>query len=406
MANEQKLKKIACEVIDGFSPQLKNLSRDIWNHPELCFEEKYAHKRITDFLQVRGFNVERSYKLDTAFRAQPEGRSTGDGPNVAVLCEYDALPEIGHACGHNLIATVGVAASLGIQAALQSPDFQGKGMLTVLGTPAEEGGGGKVDLINSGAFADVDVAMMAHPSQFNLEKPVYLAMTEIKISYHGKASHASSYPWNGINALDAAVLCYTNISHLRQQIKPTWRAHGVITNGGAKPNIIPELAELEYYIRAPTDTELVVLKEKVVGCIEGAATATGCKVTYKFDPKPYSSLMSNDLMASLYVENSLQVGVNPERDPEKMKKAGGSTDMGNVSHVVPSIHPKYYIGTTVSAHSHAFAQQTKTEEAEDYSLAVAKALAMTGIDLLLKPELVQQAKQTFKEALEAELAAA
>ncbi|KAK7108868.1 xaa-Arg dipeptidase-like [Littorina saxatilis] len=406
MADEQKLKRIACEVIDEFSPQLKILSRDIWNHPELCYEEKYAHQRITGFLQERGFHVERSYKLDTAFRAQPEGGSGSGGPNVAVLCEYDALPEIGHACGHNLIATVGVAASLGIQAALQSPDFQGKGRLTVVGTPAEEAGGGKIDLINSGAFADVDVAMMAHPALFNLEKPHALAMTEIKISYHGKASHASSYPWNGVNALDAAVQCYTNISHLRQQMKPTWRTHGVITNGGAKPNIIPELAELLYYIRAPTDTELAVLKEKVIGCMEGAATATGCKVSYEFDPKPYSSLVSSDVMAALYVDNGREVGIRPERDPERVRKAGGSTDMGNVSHLVPSIHPNFYIGTTASPHSRDFAQQTKTEEAENYSLAVAKALAMTGIDLLLKPQLVQQARHSLREALDAEKAAA
>ncbi|KAK7487727.1 hypothetical protein BaRGS_00020994 [Batillaria attramentaria] len=400
-----KLKKLACDAIDSQAPQLKLLSRDIWDHPELCFEEHYAHKRLTDFLEERGFGVERGYVVPTAFRAKPKGLQKGGGEkgaNVAVLCEYDALPSIGHACGHNLIATVGIATSLGIQAALGSPDYKGNGELTVLGTPAEEGGGGKIDLIQAGAFQDVDFAMMAHPSQLNLPKPIYLALNEINIVYRGQEAHAASHPWSGVNALDAAVLCYTNISHLRQQMRPTWRAHGVISNGGVKPNIIPAVSELVYYLRAPTPPELAMLNAKVIGCIEGAAKATGCQVEYKFDPKPYSSLMSNDIMASLYAENAEKVGVKIERDPENLRKAGGSTDMGNVAHEVPSIHPKFHIGTMASQHTPEFATQARTSEAEDYSLAVAKGLAMTAIDLLTTPQLLQQAKKQFVADLEAE----
>ncbi|KAK7487752.1 hypothetical protein BaRGS_00021019 [Batillaria attramentaria] len=398
-----KLKKLACDAIDNQASQLKLLSRDIWDHPELCFEEHYAHKRLTDFLEERGFGVERGYVVPTAFRAKPKGLQTGGekGANVAVLCEYDALPGIGHACGHNLIATIGIATSLGIQAALGSSDYKGNGELTVLGTPAEEGGGGKIDLIQAGAFQDVDLAMMAHPSQLNLPKPIYLAYNGVNIVYRGQEAHASSHPWDGVNALDAAVLCYTNISHLRQQMRPTWRVHGVISNGGVKPNIVPALSELVYYLRAPTPTELAVLNEKVIGCIEGAAKATGCQVEYKFDPKGYSSLLSNGVMASLYAENAEKVGVVIEKDPEKLKRAGGSTDMGNVSHVVPSIHPKYHI-TMASAHTPDFATCARTPEAEDNSLAVAKALAMTAIDFLTTPQLVQQAKVEFAAAIEAE----
>lgn len=405
MAAVDKLKKVACDAIDSQTSQLKLLSQDIWDHPELCFEEHYAHKRLTDFLEEREFTIERGFVVPTAFRAKSQNvrkKSPNQGPNVAVLCEYDALPGIGHACGHNLIATVGIATSLGIQAALQSPDYEGSGELTVLGTPAEEGGAGKIDLIEAGAFHDVDMAMMAHPSQLNLPKPIYLALNTVKITYRGKEAHASSHPWSGVNALDAAVMCYTNISHLRQQMHPTWRVHGVISNGGVVPNIIPSVSELLYYLRAPTDPELKLLNEKVIGCIEGAARATGCQVEYKFEAKGYSSLFSSNIMASLYAENGEKAGVKIEKDPEKLRKAGGSTDMGNVSRVVPSIHPKFHIGTMASQHTPEFATHSRTPEAEDYSLSVAKALAMTAIDFLTSPQLVKQAKDEFAAGLEAE----
>ncbi|XP_076444595.1 xaa-Arg dipeptidase-like isoform X1 [Babylonia areolata] len=402
MANEDRLKQIACDAIDAKMTALKALSQDIWNHPELCYEEKHAHQVLTQFLEENGFSVERKFHLDTAFRAGPNNvKSQGDGPNIAVLCEYDALPGIGHACGHNLIAMLGIAASLGIQAALQAPEFTGSGKLTVMGTPAEEGGGGKVALINKGAFSDVDLAMMAHPSQFNLKKPIFLAMTEVTIRYHGKAAHAASHPWKGVNALDAAVMCYTNISHLRQQMHPAWRVHGVITKGGLKPNIIPDLTELHYYIRTPTDPEMLVLKDKVLGCVEAAAKASGCEFECEFGMS-YSSLVTNDVMATLYTENAQRVGIQQETELAKVLKAGGSTDMGNVSRVVPGLHPKFYIGTPASGHTPAFATQAKTEEAEHCSLVVAKALAMTAIDFFLKPSLVQQAKDMFHKDLEAE----
>ncbi|PVD29140.1 hypothetical protein C0Q70_11737 [Pomacea canaliculata] len=408
MGDDAELKRIACEAIDSQTSYLRILSQDIWNHPELCFNEQYAHKRLTDFLEERDFNVERSYKLETAFRAVPKYSrcKEEDGyPNIAILCEYDALPGIGHACGHNLIAMVGVAASLGVQAALQSSAFQGRGgRLMVLGTPAEEGGGGKIELIRAGAFEDVDVAMMAHPSQHNLSNPVYLAMKEVAIIYTGKASHASGAPWDGINALDAAVQCYTNISHLRQQIKPTWRVHGVIINGGLKPNIIPDQSELLYYLRAPTVLELDVLTKKVTDCIHGAAQATGCQVEIKLNKKPYSNLLSNNTLASLYIDNGEKMGIQFEKDPEKTQKAGGSTDMGNVSHVVPSIHPKFFIDTTASLHSKDFATVAYTEKAETLSLKVAKALAMTAIDVLITPGLADKIKDEFKVATEAEKA--
>ncbi|KAH9512640.1 hypothetical protein Btru_039012 [Bulinus truncatus] len=317
-------KSLACEAIDRASESLTEISLDIWNHPELCFQEHHAHKLLTNFLEERDFKVQRCYKLETAFKAtvtsKEENRET---PNIGVLCEYDALPGIGHACGHNLIAIMGLSISLGIQEALVKNNLPGK--LTVIGCPAEEGGGGKIDLINSGAFNDVDIAMMAHPSQYNVPKPVYVAMCPVNVTFKGKASHAASYPWDGINALDAAVLCYQSVSCLRQQMKPEWRVHGVITNGGEKPNIIPEKSELLYYARTPSLSELKELQRKLSGCFDGAAAATGCTVSYKFDEKCYDSLKSNDTLASLYVANGESLGIEFEKDEKKLIKQGGST---------------------------------------------------------------------------------
>ncbi|XP_067676735.1 xaa-Arg dipeptidase-like [Haliotis asinina] len=396
----EELKSTACRAIDAASLDLKALSKEIYDNPELNFEEFHAHEVLTCLLEKYGFVVERSFKVATAFKAT-HGSNDNGGPNIAVLCEYDALPGLGHACGHNLIAEVGVATALGAKAAMEAC---GKplGKLTVLGTPAEEGGGGKVDLIRAGAFSDVDVAMMAHPSQCNLPRPVMVAMNQATIRFRGRASHAASFPWNGVNALDAAVLCYQNISCLRQQIKPTWRIHGVISNGGAKPNIIPELTELQYMIRAPTDPELAILKTKFEACVHGAAQATGCTVECQFDEKPYSALMSNNILAALYETNGVQVGIQFEQDPAKIAKQGGSTDMGNVSHVVPSIHPKFHFGTTASGHSADFAKAAGKGEAQGYTLSVGKALAMTVIDLFLNPDLIPQIQGQFQLDLQKE----
>ncbi|CAG5127223.1 unnamed protein product [Candidula unifasciata] len=375
------LKSLACAAIDKESSNLRTLSLDIWEHPELCFEEHHAHEVLTNFLESKGFLVSATLV-------------------IGVMCEYDALPGIGHACGHNLIAILGLSVALGIKEVLDKGNVKGK--VTVLGCPAEEGGGGKIDLINVGAYKDLDIAMMAHPSQFNLPKPVYVAMSQVKVKYQGKASHASSFPWNGVNALDAAVLCYQSVSCMRQQLKPTWRVHGVITNGGDKPNIIPETAELLYYARAPSGEELQDIQRRLGGCFQGAATATGCTVTYAFDPKGYDSLMSNNKMAAMYVENGESLGIVYEHDQNKLSKQGGSTDMGNVSRVLPSIHPKFSLNTEVSLHTTEFRDIAKTESAHVTTLLHAKALAMVAIDVYLNPSLVQVIKEEFQQQLTAE----
>ncbi|CAH1800018.1 unnamed protein product [Owenia fusiformis] len=422
----EDLKKIACDAIDKAAGELNTLSQEIWKNPELNFEEHRAHKVLTEYLTKAGFNVEPKYKLDTAFRAthwsDGEGPhvavlceydalpeighacginllaihgSDGEGPNVAVLCEYDALPEIGHACGHNLIAEVGIAAGIGIKAAMEA---SGKhiGKLTVLGTPAEEGGGGKLDLLDEGVFKDVDIALMCHPAPLTLTSLPFIARHNIQANFHGKASHAAGFPWEGKNALDAAVMAYQSISCMRQQFKPTWRVHGIITKGGVKPNIIPDETELLYYLRAPTDNEVAEIKAKTIDIFESAAKMTGCTVDITYPGKPYSNLITNDTLATTFEKNAKSIGVEFEADPEKAT-AGGSTDMGNVSYVVPSIHPVFYIGTNAPIHSKEFTVAAGDAKAQPYTLDQGKALAMTALDVFLTPGVLEQARKDFQK---------
>ena len=380
---------IVSTAIDREKQYLSELGSEIWKHPELNYEEHTAHRLLTDFLEVRGFGVERGYAgLATAFRAR-----FGSGkPNVCVISEYDALPGIGHACGHNLIAVAGVAAGLGVKAFLETSGQ--RGTVTVMGTPAEEGGGGKVDLINNKAFEDVEIAMMVHPAPFECPISGMSALGRLKIEYEGKAAHAAAYPWVGVNALDAAVMAYSNISVLRQQMKPSWRVHGIITNGGVKPNIIPEKSSLEVWMRADRKQELSIIRGKLVACFESAATATGCSVRIE-DIRTFYDVFSNNVLAKLYASNLKTVGVSEFED---VHKAAWSTDMGNVSYVVPSLHPSYLIGSGKELnHTREFTAITNTEQAYDKTFVVAKAMALTCINVLSGgDELLQEIQTSFK----------
>ncbi|XP_040454814.1 peptidase M20 domain-containing protein 2 isoform X2 [Falco naumanni] len=316
----ETLKQRACESVELNAARLGALSRDIWSRPELAYEEHQAHDAMTRFfssaeLPGAAWAVQPRYKLGTAFRAE-WGTAAPRGPSprplrLAFLCEYDALPGIGHACGHNLIAEVGAGAALALKAALESlpPPAPAAVQVTVLGTPAEEQGGGKIELIKAGAFDGLDVVFMAHPSQENAAYLPDVAEHDVTVKYYGKASHAAAYPWEGVNALDAAVLAYNNLSVLRQQMKPTWRVHGVIKNGGVKPNIIPSYTELEFYLRAPSMKDLSVLTEKVENCFRSAALATGCKVEIKGGVNDYYNVLPNKSLQKVYKENGQKLGI-------------------------------------------------------------------------------------------------
>ena len=382
-----EFKAVASAAVDSYEEELKALSVTIWNNPELAYEEHQAHKLLTDFLEQKGFKVERAFTgLKTAFRA-----TFGSGrPNVCVICEYDALPEIGHACGHNLIAEAGIAAGLGLKAALECSGAP-KGMVTVMGTPAEEGGGGKIDLIENGAFKDIDIAMMVHPFPKTILRPTFTAIQMLKVSYTGKAAHAAAYPWEGINALDAAVMAYTSIGVLRQQMKPAWRVHTIISKGGVKPNIIPEYTELQAGVRAPNMQELGVLLEKVIQCYEAAAQATGCQVKVEKN-EIYSNVQHNPILASAFGDNYREMGVEFGDEYD----TNGSTDMGNVSYVVPSLHPLYAVGSGEVNHSKAFTAVCNTPSAHANTLLAAKAMAHTAIDVLATDGMLEEVKKSFR----------
>jgi amidohydrolase len=256
----ESLKQRACESIDKLKNDLVGISHDIHAHPEENFEEHFAHKRLTDAIGDNKLNVTRkAYDIDTAFDVAVGSRGT----TVAVLCEYDALPGIGHACGHNIIAAAGLGAGL----ALSGLAEEAGGRLRLMGTPAEEGGGGKIEMARKGAFASVDAAMMIHPADRELARMNAIAIQHCLVKYTGEAAHAAVSPHLGRNALDAAVLGYMNIAALRQHIMPTERIHGIFLKGGEKPNIVPREAEMDWYVRSNTIETLQPLKERVSGCL-------------------------------------------------------------------------------------------------------------------------------------------
>ncbi|XP_022102600.1 peptidase M20 domain-containing protein 2-like [Acanthaster planci] len=394
-ADVKNLIELAESKIDSSAERLNDLSLDIWNHPETNFKESHAHKVLTDFLENEGFMVERHFVLETAFRATFGCDDTG--PNICIMCEYDALPGIGHACGHNLIAEAGVAAGIGVKATLQARGNK-YGKVTVLGTPAEEGGGGKKFLIDAGAFDDVTVAMMVHPSKYNILRPIYLSMAILVIKYDGYAAHAAAVPWEGVNALDAAVMCYNAIYAMRQQMKPTWRIHTIITNGGAAVNVIPDKAELTCNIRALDEADLNILKKKLIACAEGAAATSGCKVEWE-QSSSFASLISNNQLISLYEKHAKNLGWSCDLNLPAGTKMTGSSDVGNVSYVVPTIHPEYKICDGASYHTPDFTAQTGACRAQAPTLNQGKTLAFIAIELLHPSgqETLDKIRQEFEE---------
>ena len=384
---ESSLREVVSTAIDSDKSELEELSSTIHSNPELAWEEHKAHELLTDFLERKGFVVERSYTgIETAFRAT----FGSGGPNVCVICEYDALPGIDHACGHNLIAEAGAAAGLGLKAALEKGGLQGT--VTVMGTPAEEADGGKIKLIKNGAFEDIDVAMMVHPFPDTLLRPIYNALKGILVEYKGKAAHAAAYPWEGVNALDAAVLAYNSVSVLRQQMKPTWRVHSIISKGGVKPNIIPEESEMQIMCRTPNTAELNMLSSKIVQCLESAGKATGCKAVVQVSDTFYSEVRQNESLAEAFGKNFDALGVQYG----DIDDVNASTDMGNVSYVVPSLHPNYAIGSGEVNHTRAFTAVANTPDAHHKTLLAAKAMAHTAIDVLVKDGFLEKIKEDFK----------
>ncbi len=347
----------------------------MYENPETALEEVETSQRLVDFLRSKGFEVTHpSYGLDTAFVA----RVGATGPEVVICAEMDALPGVGHACGHNIIA----AAALGAGTALAGLAEELGIRVTVLGTPAEELHGGKADLIDAGAFSDAACAMMIHPAPADLVDPAMIAVAHIDVTYQGKPAHASAYPELGVNALDAFVQAYVNISTLRQAIHATDRIHGIITHGGDAANIIPDRTESTWYIRSATREGLDDLETRVRACWEAAAIATGCTVETHQRGNRYDEMHNDPLLAELFRANSEQLGRPMPRAADYPGVLKASTDMGNVSRVVPSIHPMLSIdpGEAVN-HQPEFAAHTITETGNRAIIDGATAMALTVVDL-------------------------
>lgn len=388
-----ELKQSVCRDIDARTKDLVSISHQLHEKPETNFEEHFAHQILTDYIADSKVKVTRgAFDLETAFDARIKG---GGGPTVAVLCEYDALPGIGHACGHNIIATAGLGAGLALSAVAE----QCGGNLALMGTPAEEGGGGKIEMARKGAFRNIDAAMMIHPADADLARMNAIAIQNLFVKFHGLAAHAAVSPHKGKNALDAAVLGYMNVAALRQHILPTERIHGIFTNSGEKPNIVPRETEMDWYVRSPTIETLQPLKERVARCLEGGAMAAGCTVTFDWKKNTFADLVDNLPLLESYIRNAEQFGrqMTSEFLPGT---GGGSTDMGNISYLVPSIHPMMQVAPSgVSLHSAAFADYTKGEEATRAIVDGAKIMAMTAIDMWLSKALQDEVKAAFGDGV-------
>jgi amidohydrolase len=374
---------------DGLAGELEALSRQIHDHPELGYQEVQACGWLSGFLEAKGFHVERGVGgVPTAFRATVNG--AGAGPTIAIMCEYDALPSIGHACGHNIIATSGAGAGAALAAVRAK--LPG-GRVQVIGTPAEEGGGGKVKLIRAGVFEGVDCAMMIHGFDRTILHQDLLGIVRTDFEYAGKAAHAAADPWVGVNALDACIQTFNAVSMLRQQVRPDCRIHGIIVNGGAAANIIPEYAKATFYVRAPRIDSMWELHRRVIACAEGAARAAGATLTVTQHEMVYEPLKRNQTLLDLFAANMREPGlVEGEAVPDRL----GSSDVGNVSQVLPTIQPMVAIAPTgMAIHTRDFVAAAIKPLAHAGMLAAAKTMAMTTYDLLADPARVRAAKEEF-----------
>jgi len=384
-----ELKALIRGEVEAHRQQLNELSLRIHANPELGFQENKAVAWLTQYLAANGFSIEQGIcELPTAFRG-----SYGQGtPIVAIMAEYDALPKLGHACGHNLIATSAVGAAVASKLAVD----QFGGSILIIGTPAEELYGGKIIMADRGAFDNLDIAMMVHPGISDIATTPTLACQNLEVEFFGKAAHAAARPEMGINALEAMLQSFTAINSLRQHIKDKARVHGIITDGGEAANVVPAHSAGIFIVRAESNAYLDELKQKVINCFAGAATATGARLEYRWENTRYAPIRNNLTLAQLFKQNMESLGRQVKlSDPNG---TFGSTDMGNVSQLVPSIHPMVAIARKdVSVHSPQFASAAASETGSRGLFDAAKALAMTVVDLVSNPEVVTKIKDEFQQ---------
>jgi amidohydrolase len=383
-----KIKSDILKRVVAQNNKLVALSHKIHDNPETGFHELKAAKWLSVYLEMNGFEVERGIcDLPTAFRA-----TYGKGkPAIALMAEYDALPEIGHACGHNIICTTAIGAAVAAKSAID----QFGGRVVVLGTPAEELFGGKAIMAERGAFKDIDIAMLVHPSSHDLSSARALACITLEVEFFGKAAHAAARPEEGINALEALILSFNGINSLRQHINERARIHGIITKGGDAPNVVPDHTSGTFLVRAVDEAYLEELKVKVLNCFQAAAQATGARLQYTWK-EYYAPMRVNIRLAEIMASNMRAIGRDPEPIPDR---ASGSSDVGNVSMLVPTIHPEVAIAKPrTSLHSVEFRAAAISAEGDRGLIDGAKALALTAVDLLADKDLVRKIKGEFLSA--------
>jgi amidohydrolase len=400
MVDKKQLKDIIMDETEKIFPELKDLKDEIGENPELGSEEENSSRLLVEALRKHGFEIEHPFHhMHTAFKAVYKGKEPG--PTIAILAEYDALPGVGHGCGHNIIGTSGIGAGIVLSKVMDEL----AGEIWVIGTPAEEGhgdyAGSKVRMANEGVFDDADVSYMIHPSTgLSQAQGNFLAVSGLEIEFTGKTAHAAADAHNGANALNAAMITYMSIHANRQQLKreadPV--VHGIITEGGLASNIIPDKAKLRFGVRSSDDTYVPELLEMVKNSARGAAIATGCEVEFTDSTGLKSNIPLNSL-EQLIIDIWDELGHQYE-DPVKVatQPPGGSTDFADVSHVVPGIHPM--IGITqeeMPMHSIKFANCTMTEKGDAGLKIGINTLALATIEILCEPELLAKIKAEFEE---------
>ncbi len=374
VASAQSAKAAARRAVEAAAADVVALSHDIHAHPELCFAEHHAAEAVAGVLAGAGLRVERgAFDLPTAVRA-----TAGTGPLSIVVCaEYDALPAVGHACGHNVIASAAVGAGIALAAVADEVGLE----VTVLGTPAEEGGGGKVLLIDRGAFEGAHAAMMVHPWHEDRLGATCLAVDHIEVHYHGREAHASAAPYKGINAADALTVAQVAIGLLRQHLEPGDQVHGIVTKGGDAPNIVPKETTGRFMVRARTLERLAVLRQRVERCFEAGSVATGCTLEIEDLAPAYSDFVDDEPLLAAWRGNAEALGRRYDADDAKVPLPTISTDMANVSRVVPAIHPLIGLDSGGAViHEPAFAEVAAGPSADRAVVEGAIAMAWTAID--------------------------
>ncbi|MCS6711503.1 M20 family metallopeptidase [Brachybacterium sp. EF45031] len=395
------------EIADELRPELVDLMLDLAAHPETAFEEHRSAAVIADLLTAHGLEVQRgAHGLDTALRAEIPGSvnrpggSTGTPPVPAILAEYDALPGIGHGCGHNVIAAMGVGGFLALAELAREDPHAVPGRVVFLGTPAEEGHSGKELMAREGAFGDIDLAVMAHAYPYDLADQAWLGRRTLTVEFHGHTAHASAQPFMGRNALDAASLMYQGLGLLRQQMPPTDRLHAVIREGGDRASVIPDLARLDLYVRSLAPATLRDLSHRVEDVARGAALMTGCTVEVHWDEHPPSlPVRTNGALLGRWVEAQRRRGRDPLPRGAVSEHLAASTDFGNVSYRIPGIHPLIRTsGPEAALHTREFAEAATGELARSAAADGAYGLAAVALDALHDPELARAVMQEFADA--------